>query len=75
MSRHKTKTRTLLSFLALAAMGLYSVLDGGLERLCPIELMAQPSLATAQLTGLEQQVLLQQPTYMPPISLHNIWTH
>ena len=75
MNRDKTKTRTLLSFLALAVMGLYSVLDGGLEQLRPIELVSQPGMATLQVSNFEHQITLQQTRYLPPISLHSIWAH
>ena len=75
MSSLKTKTRKTLSFLTLAAMGLYSALDGGFEQRQPNLAQQQPVLAASQFSELELERLALLQHYGPPVSLHSLWSH
>lgn len=75
MSSLKTKTRKTLSFLALAAMGLYSALDGGFEQRQPNLAQQQPVLAASQFTEPELVQLAALQQHAPTVSLHSLLLH
>lgn len=71
----KTKTKKTLSFLALAAMALYSTLDGGFEQRQPNLAQPQPVLAASQFTEPELVQLAALQRHAPPVSLHGLLLH